>query len=128
MFCHFACPTTFSDRRIQPHEKKGGMRMNQTPIGSTLRFQAKPNYVLREIAGEHLLIPISLERDEQSQIAILSEGGKFLWNKLQQEHSIAELTEAMTEEYDVSAETAHSDILEFVNQLQKNLLLIMEEE
>lgn len=101
--------------------------MNETPIGSILRFRAKPNYVLREIAGEHLLIPISAEDDEQSQIAILSDGGRFLWEKLQREHSIAELTEAMTEEYDVPFEVARSDVLEFINQLQKNSLLELEE-
>lgn len=98
--------------------------MNEINKNVTQRFRAKPNYVLREIAGEFLLIPIAMEENDQSQIAILSESGKFLWTKLQQDHSIDELVQAMTDEYDVSAEVAYSDILEFLNQLQNYFLLM----
>ena len=89
---------------------------------STWRYKAKSGYVLREIMGDYLLIPVSMDSGAMSQVATLNDGGKFLWEQLQQERTIAELVAAMTQVYEVSEEEAHADILEFVNKLQANLL------
>lgn len=90
------------------------------------KMKRRDGYVLREIMGEYILIPVSMKNGASSQVATLNEGGKFLWELLERERSIDELVEEMTREYDVSAEEARTDILEFVNHLKINSLLITE--
>ena len=90
-------------------------------------YRIRDGYVLREIAGEYLAIPVSLPEAE-SRVAILSEGGKFIWEKLHEEKTIAELVADMTAEFDVSPETARQDIVEFLDNLKANQLLQEAEE
>ena len=86
-------------------------------------YRVRPGYVVREVAGEYLLIPVIMQEDLAAQMAVLNESGKFLWEQLQQEKTVADLIAAMTEEYDVSPEEAREDILEFINLLQRNKLV-----
>ena len=87
------------------------------------RYKARSGYVVREIAGEYLLIPVRMQEDEGSQIAVLNETGKFLWEQLVEECTEAELVNALTEEYQVTGEEARTDIQEFLEKLKKCKLL-----
>ena len=100
--------------------------MNEINPAFSEKIRRRDGYVLREIMGEYLLIPVSMRDGASSQVATLNEGGKFLWELLERERSIDELVEEMTREYDVSTDEARTDILEFVNHLKENSLLIME--
>jgi hypothetical protein len=87
-------------------------------------FRARSGYVLRDIAGEYLLIPVELEKESESQMAILNEAGKFLWDLLQEEQTVETMTQAITDAYEVTAEEAKNDICEFIDHLIKHKLLI----
>lgn len=100
--------------------------MNEINPGFSGTVRRRDGYALREIMGEFLLIPVSMKDGASSQVATLNEGGKFLWELLAQERSIDELVGEMTREYEVSADEARTDILEFVNLLENNSLLTME--
>jgi len=86
-------------------------------------LQARSGYVLREIAGEYLLIPVELEDGSQSQMAVLNQVGKFLWELLQGEQTVDTMADAITEEYEVSREEAEADICEFLDHLSQHQLL-----
>lgn len=86
-------------------------------------YLARPGYVLREVAGEYLLIPVIMQEDLRTQMAVLNESGKFLWEQLQQERTMDQLQDAMTEKYDVTPEKAREDIEEFVTMLRKHQLI-----
>ena len=90
-------------------------------------LQARSGYVLREIAGEYLLVPVELEDGSQSQMAVLNEVGKFLWELLQGEQTVDTMVSAITEEYEVSREEAEADICEFLDQLTQYQLLVKTE-
>jgi len=92
------------------------------------RYLGVSGFVMREIAGEFLLIPVTMQEDAESRIVVLNESSKFLWEQLQQPRSIAQLVQAMTEEYEVSEAQARGDILEFVNYLTSSQLLMRVEE
>ena len=86
-------------------------------------LQARSGYVLREIAGEYLLIPVELADGSQSQMAVLNEIGAFLWELLQEARTVDTMAKAITEEYEVSPEEAEADICEFLDHLAHHQLL-----
>ena len=88
--------------------------MNDTPE----RYRVRSGYILREAAGEFLAIPVNKEAADQGQIAIMSESGRLLWAALKEPKSVRELTDVLTDEYDVSSEIAEADIREFLNRMQ----------
>lgn len=87
------------------------------------KYQVRSGYSLREIAGEYLAIPVSVKEGTDSQVAIMSFGGKFLWEQLQTEKTVQELVQAMTSYFEVEAGQAQDDILEFLRYLEQYDLL-----
>lgn len=100
-----------------------GSPANPEAVGAAL-YRIKPGYVLREISGEFLAIPVSLQDELDSRVAVMNPVGKFLWEQLQQERTVAELIRAVTDSYEVSADEAGRDIVEFMDQLRINQLLL----
>ena len=82
-------------------------------------YKVKPGYVLREIAQEYLAVPIGTG----GEIVILNPVSKLLWERLQAPQTLDELTDAVTEQYDVDAAQAREDILAFLNNLKSSNLL-----
>ena len=80
--------------------------------------------VLREIAGEHILVPVGEAAARFQGMMTLNDTGLFLWELLQEEHSQDELVQALVEEYDVDAPTARADVEAFLQQLQKPGILL----
>ena len=76
-------------------------------------------FVLREIAGEYIIIPIGATVQEFNGLITVNEIGSMLWNKLQEEISLEELVLCVTEEYEVEKEVAQNDIEEFLQKLEQ---------
>ena len=72
----------------------------------------------RNVAGETLLVPISGELADLEQIFVLNDVGSFLWQKLDGAQTLEDILNKLCEEYDVSPETAKTDL----NELLLNLL------
>lgn len=87
------------------------------------QYQIDPGYVLRDIAGEFLAVPVSMKYS-QPNLAIMNETGRFLWEQLQQPRHPEELLRSLLDAYDVTETQACSDIQEFINILKENNLLI----
>lgn len=82
-------------------------------------YQVKEGYVLRSFADEFLVIPVSLEGEPETKLAILSPVGGCLWSQLQRKCTLNDLVLAVTDEFDVTAEEARPDIEEFLKKLQE---------
>ena len=78
-------------------------------------YRIKPGYVLREIAGEHLAIPVTAENS--SDIVVLNPVSAILWNELETEKTIDELADKICSSFEISREEATADIKEFVESL-----------
>ena len=87
-------------------------------------MKATTEMVLREIAGEHLLIPVGQTALKVHGMITLSESGLLLWNKLQEECTEEDLVNALLVEYEVDRETAEADVKAFVGQMQKVGILL----
>lgn len=85
------------------------------------KYSIKQGYVVREIAGEFIAVPV--DSSCGTNIIILNPVSKFLWEELRNEKSFDELLDAMLKNYTVPKEEAESDLKEFLMQLVGNNLL-----
>lgn len=84
------------------------------PTGA-LRYQAKPDFVVRTIAGETLLIPVGAMTKEFNGMILLNETGTFLWEAMKTPRTEDELVGLMLAEFETDDSTALSDIKEFIS-------------
>jgi hypothetical protein len=80
-------------------------------------FARRANVVLREVAGERLLIPIRREVAELRSIFVLTGIGAFIWELLDGERSLGAVLAVIVEHYDIGAEQAGADLAAFVARL-----------
>lgn len=77
-------------------------------------------FILREIAGEAILIPTGKTSQEFNGMINLSESAALIWKNLEKVDSLDELVDMITDEYEIDRETAFNDVFEFVGELVKN--------
>ena len=77
------------------------------------------NYIIQNIAGEYLVVPIAEEVDKVQGVISLNETSAFLWNKIIDGcSSKTELRDALLQEYRVDVTTAENDIDSFLEALE----------
>ena len=79
---------------------------------------------MREIAGEHILVPIGAAAKKFQGIITVNASGLILWNKLQSECTEEMLVTALTAEYEVDAETAAADVARFLSRMRQAGILV----
>lgn len=75
------------------------------------------DFILREIAGEYVLVPTGSAAKVFDGIITFNEQAAFLWNNIDDCETVEDLTEKLTGEYDVDEKTAKRDVEVFVSQL-----------
>lgn len=86
-------------------------------------MKIKDGYLLREVAGTHIVVPIGAGAMDFSGVISLNEVGAFIWNQLESETTKEKILEALLSEYNVDRETALADIDEFIEKLKGAELL-----
>lgn len=86
-------------------------------------MRIEQSFVLREVAGEYVIVPTGKAAMEFNGMITVNETGAFLWDQLSAERTIEELAEAVFQEYEVDRETAVKDTEEFIGLLQKYKIL-----
>lgn len=82
-------------------------------------MKVSDEFVLREIAGEHILVPIGTAAAGFNGLISMNEVGRFIFELLAEERTAQELADHICGEYDVSGETALKDVEEFLQQLRQ---------
>jgi len=80
----------------------------------------KDGFLLREIAGTNVVVPIGERVIEFKGMMILNEHGLFVWNMLQDDYTFGEVLASILDEYDIDADTAKADLEEFLARVRKN--------
>ena len=88
-------------------------------------MKIEKEFILREIAGDYVIIPTGKTTLELNGLITVNELGAFLWDKLQQEITREELINSVVAEYDIDRETVEKDVDEFLQELVKNRILEM---
>ncbi len=80
-------------------------------------MKIKDGYLLRQVAGQHVVLPVGEGLDLNVMIT-LNGTGAFLWEKLEAETDEEGLVAALLAEYNVDEETASRCVKEFVEKLR----------
>lgn len=79
--------------------------------------------IRRNIAGEHILIPVGETAKDYNGIFVMSPVADRIWELLEQGKDTEELFPILLDEYDVDESTLKADLNEFITTLTNNGLL-----
>ena len=86
-------------------------------------MKLKPNFELRTVCGENVVIPTGIETVNFDSIIHLNETGAFLWREAEKgEFTVESLTAALLAEYEVAEDVAGKDVAAFVAKLKEQKL------
>lgn len=74
-------------------------------------------FVLREIAGDYVIIPTGKTVLEFNGMLTVNEVGVEIWNMLQKEVTFEEIVQGILREYDGKEEIVREDVREFLDKL-----------
>jgi hypothetical protein len=80
-------------------------------------FTKGNDLITRNIAGETLIVPVRGRVGDLDSIFTLNEIGVRVWTMLDGKSDVANIVKAITEEYDVTEDTASQDVSELLQSL-----------
>ena len=80
-------------------------------------MKLKKGFVLREVAGETVVVPVNAELNFNGMIT-LNETAKVLWNILENETTEDALVKAILGEFNIDEATAQNDVALFIQKLK----------
>lgn len=83
-------------------------------------MKIKEGFLLREVAGNTVVVPIGDEAVEFNGVITINETGKFIWELMQDGIEKEELLDKFMKEYNISEEEAKEDIKTFIQILLDN--------
>ncbi len=86
-------------------------------------MRIKSDYVLREIAGDYVLVPTGEAVAKFNGLFGVSEVGARIIELLPECADEAAVTARIVDEYDVDAETAAKDVAEFISELREKEII-----
>ena len=85
-------------------------------------MKLKEGFVLQEVAGETVVLPVGADLDMNMMIT-LNDTARFLWEHLEKETTQEELVDALLGEYGVDRGTDHTCVADFMEKLAENEFL-----
>ena len=82
-------------------------------------MRIKDGFLLREVAGNYVVIATGEDALEFNSIVTINEIGAFIWNKITEGKDADAIADAITGEYSVDRDTALKDTNDFINQLKE---------
>lgn len=83
-------------------------------------MRIKNGYLVREIAGNHIVVPIGERAIEFKGIMTLNEVGSLIWRSLEKNMSKDEILKLILDEYEIDEATANSDLEEFLETIRES--------
>ena len=81
------------------------------------------DFLLREVAGSQVLVPVGAATRDFAGIVTLNGAGIHLWNALETEQTKESLVKVLTDRYEVSDAQAMADVEKFLQKLTDILKL-----
>lgn len=76
-------------------------------------------FILRDIVGETVLVPINESTSNFNGLITVNELGKFIWENLESSKDEEDLLHKILEEYEVEEKEAKEDLDEFLDKLRQ---------
>lgn len=78
----------------------------------------KDGFVLREVAGQAVVIAVGEASKNFHGMINLNETGKFIWQAVEQGLDVERISEDLTKKYKVDLETARRDTVRILEQME----------
>lgn len=88
------------------------------------KYQGNPDFIIREIAGEMLLVPVGNAAKTFQGLAALNETGVFLWKLLQEKLTKEEICDRFAREYELTEEESRKDVEEFLEPAIREQIIL----
>ncbi|MEF2901607.1 MAG: PqqD family protein [Terrisporobacter sp.] len=82
-------------------------------------MKLKMQFILRDIVGETVLVPINESTSNFNGLITVNELGKFIWENLESSKDEEDLLHKILEEYEVEEKEAKEDLDEFLDKLRQ---------
>ena len=82
-------------------------------------MKVSDKFVLRQVAGEWIVLPVAEKTVDFNGMLTLNETGYMLWKLLENGTSREALAKALTDEYDVTFAEALADVDEYLGKLDR---------
>lgn len=82
-------------------------------------MKTNEQYILRNVAGENVLIPIGEVSQHFNGMIHLTGTAAFIWEQVDRADSLEAIIQRLQEVYDVDEETARRDVYGFLGELYK---------
>lgn len=86
-------------------------------------MKIKEGYILREVAGSNIVVPIGNAQVSFNGIMTLNDVGTFIWKKLEKGADNDEILNAILDEYDVERDRAQWDLNLYIEKLRSKDLI-----
>ncbi len=116
------------ERDNQSSDKLSGSEAQEhlpegTKEGDVRMFKANPNFLLREVAGEAVLVPVGGAGIFENSVISLNETCRFLWQLFQQPRTMEDVIAEARKEYSDPDGEMEQGIKDFIREyLQYGLL------
>lgn len=81
-------------------------------------MKLKMQFILRDIVGETVLVPINESTSSFNGLITVNELGKFIWENIESSKDEDELLQRILDEYEVDKDVAKADLDEFLGKLK----------
>lgn len=82
-----------------------------------------PSIVTRKTGNEYVLVPVANNIADMNSVYTLNETGAFIWEQIDGKKSVKDLIEILIVEYQIDRETATEDVLSFIEEMKKYLII-----
>jgi hypothetical protein len=79
--------------------------------------------VTRKTGSEYVLVPITNNIADMHSVYTLNETGAYIWEQIDGKRSVEEIIAALTTEYDIDNKSAEADVLSFIANMSKYLII-----
>ncbi len=81
-------------------------------------MKIKEGFVVREIAGQSIVIALGEATRSFNGMIKLNETGRIIWDMLADGKDISDIVVRITDEYEVDTQTVERDVQAFINTLE----------
>ena len=82
-------------------------------------YEKDNSMVARQVAGEMILVPIRQNVGDLAHMYTLNDVASHIWQLINGGTTVDDIVSVMTQEYEVEAQQAEADVIEFLSQLEE---------
>ena len=89
------------------------------------KYRIKPGYILREIAGEYVIVPVGAESKSPLENTVMAPNGSavFIWKSFEQPSTLEDVVIQGIMEYEVEEDTIRRSIKRFISEMLEYQIL-----